>query len=124
MGNGARRILVVDDDADIRYVLSVVLEEDGYQVVTATDGADALAAVAQAPPDLILLDLVMPVMDGWQFAAAYRRTPPPLAPILVYSAHRLDERDLEEIAPAGVLEKPCDLDTLLAAVARYARRPE
>ncbi len=62
-----KRILIVDDDAAIRYALSDALQDAGYAVATAIDGEDALDQIDQHPPDAILLDLNMPSMDGWSF---------------------------------------------------------
>src|SRR5947209_16860309 len=61
-------ILIVDDDEAIRQTLAELLEEEGYQVATAADGLEALAQVVAAPPALILLDISMPRMDGFDFA--------------------------------------------------------
>lgn len=61
------RILVVEDDADVRYVVSDALQDAGYVVATAIDGADALDQLNEHPPDAILLDLMMPSIDGWAF---------------------------------------------------------
>ena len=67
-----KRVLVVDDDASIRELLSTALEEDGYEVVPAVNGQDALAVCERWRPDVIVLDLMMPVMDGWTFAKRLR----------------------------------------------------
>jgi DNA-binding response OmpR family regulator len=67
-----KRILVVDDDDAIRHVVSDALLEAGFAVATATDGADALDQIDQYPPDAILLDLMMPSMDGWSFLQTCR----------------------------------------------------
>ena len=66
MSNGP--ILVVDDDPAIRAVVTDVLEDEGYAVLTATDGQEGLAVLAQTTPELILLDMRMPGLDGWGFA--------------------------------------------------------
>ena len=60
-----KKILVVDDDPDIREALTVILESQGYQVVTAQDGSEGLAALKEEKPNLMILDLLMPEMDGW-----------------------------------------------------------
>ena len=67
------RVLVVDDDAGIRDLLDLALTNAGYAVALAEDGAAALAMVEAVAPDVILLDMRMPVLDGWAFAEAYRR---------------------------------------------------
>src|SRR5947209_3965090 len=58
-------ILVVDDEPDIRLLTKLNLERDGHRIVTASNGTEALSAVKEAPPDLILLDVMMPEVDGW-----------------------------------------------------------
>ena len=66
-------VLVVDDEADIRATVSAMLEIEGYEVAEASNGADALVMLEKRRPDLILLDMRMPVLDGWGFAAELRR---------------------------------------------------
>ena len=118
------RVLVVEDDHAIREVLMLVLDAEGYDVLSATNGLQALGEVRHSRPDLILLDLMMPVMDGETFLAACRICPDCReAPIIVMSA----ARNLAQRAPAlrsqGVrayLAKPFDLDVLIALVESYA----
>ena len=64
-----RRVLIVDDERKNRQLIEVMLGEEGYQLSTASCGEDALAMIAAQPPDLILLDVMMPGMDGYQVAA-------------------------------------------------------
>ena len=70
MTDGARGVMVVDDDPDIRAFVSELLADEGYEVRAATNGRDALAVLTNWHPDVILLDLMMPEMDGWDFLAA------------------------------------------------------
>ena len=79
-----KRVLVVDDDASIRELLSTALEDDGYEVVPARNGEDALSVCERWRPDVIVLDLMMPVMDGWTFAKRLHETDD--IPIVVLSA--------------------------------------
>jgi CheY-like chemotaxis protein len=67
-----KRVLVVDDEEAIRLTLAEALEDEGYAVVTAQNGAEALVQVRARPPHGIVLDLMMPVLDGWGFLKAYR----------------------------------------------------
>jgi len=108
-------ILVVDDEPDIREMISEMLLLDGYRVRTAPNGKIALGQARLSRPDLIVLDLMMPVMSGWQFLEA-KEEDPDLAgiPVVVVTA-ALDAR-VE--GAAMLLRKPFDLDTLLHAVAR------
>ena len=113
-------ILVVDDDEGIREFVSLVLEDEGYEVVTAPHGAAALEFVARRVPAVILLDMRMPVMDGWQFAQAYRQRPGPHAPIIVVTAAPDAGERAVQIGAAGVLAKPFHLAELLTLVEGYA----
>src|SRR5437867_348278 len=109
-------VLVVDDDEDILYSIDMALSDEGYEVLTASDGAEALTVVQQHRPRVILLDMRMPVMDGWQFARAYRRRPGPHAPIVVVTAAREAAERAAEIGAEGVLPKPFRIEELLQMV--------
>jgi len=111
-----RNILIVDDEADLRNAVAALLQDEGYAVRTACDGERALQAVASAPPDLILLDLQMPVMDGTAFADAYHRLAGPHAPIVVCSTQS-QEMLTNGLREAPFLRKPFDIERLLALVA-------
>jgi two-component system chemotaxis response regulator CheY len=115
-------ILVVDDDPSIREVVAQILDFEGYPVQTATDGAQALDAVADARPSLVLLDMRMPVLDGWGFAHALRARGVHL-PIVVMTAAQDARRWAEEIGAAGYLAKPFELPDLLAVVERHGPSP-
>ncbi|HOG47143.1 MAG TPA: response regulator [Anaerolineae bacterium] len=118
----ALRVLVVDDDQGILDFVSDLLTDEGYDVAEAADGAEALTMAREQPPALILLDMRMPVMDGWQFADKYRAEPGPHAPILVMTAAR-DAADIAaDIHAQGYLAKPFNLDDLLSVVERHARQ--
>jgi len=110
-------ILVVDDDPAIRAFVQLALEDTGYEVIVATDGLDALEAIREREPGLILLDMRMPRMNGWEFAAAYRREWSPRAPIVIMTAGR--EATLSEVGAAGWLGKPFDLEQLLSSARQH-----
>lgn len=118
------QILVVEDDESIRELVSEVLRDDGYQVREARNGLEALKQVSSSRPDLIVLDLMMPVMDGWQFVEACRHEPQcGEVPIVVTSASHDLPHTAERLRELGVrtcLAKPFDVDGLLALVERYA----
>jgi CheY-like chemotaxis protein len=115
-------ILVVDDDPSILAVVSEVLDLEGYPVRTAKDGAEALAVVAQEPLSLVLLDMRMPVLDGWGFVRALRQQEIAL-PIVVMTAAQDARGWAEEIQAQGYLAKPFELLDLLAAVERLRAEP-
>ena len=116
------RVLVVDDEQPLRDLMRMVLEGEGYEVETATNGAEALATAATFAPQVILLDMSMPVMDGRAFAEAYRRRgpPPPLAPIVVVTAAGDARARAEQLRAAGFIAKPFDIDQLAQRVAAVA----
>jgi CheY-like chemotaxis protein len=118
------QILVVEDDDAIRGLVSDVLRDDGYQVIEASNGVEGLEQVSRRTPDLIVLDLMMPVMDGWTFVEECRRQPGcESVPIVVTSASHDLNRTAERLRSFGVrtcLAKPFDLEGLLALVERYA----
>jgi DNA-binding response OmpR family regulator len=114
-------ILVVDDDESILDLLEMVLEDEGYSVVLARNGADALDKLERIAPALILLDMRMPEMDGWQFAEAYRQAHTQVAPIVVITAASDAAERAAQIAADGYLGKPFDLDELVAVVGRHVR---
>ena len=121
MSAGAPCVLIVDDDESIREFVELALEDEGYGTLTAIHGRAALDCLQDHRPDVILLDMRMPVMDGWGFARAYRRLPGPHAPIIVMTAALDAAAYSAEIGADGYLAKPFALDDLLDAVGRFAR---
>ncbi len=113
----AARILVVDDDPDLRRSLAELLEEEGYEVSCANNGEEALHALAGAAPNAILLDLTMPVMDGWTFREV-QRSDPRLAsiPTVVISAAYSDPRALERLGAEAFLAKPFEVSRLTSTL--------
>ena len=116
-----RPILVVDDDPTILATVSEVLDMEGFAVMTATNGAEALVAVDQTVPSLVLLDMRMPVLDGWGFMRAVRERGLTLT-VVVMTAAADARRWGREIGAEGVLAKPFDIDELLRAVQQW--RPQ
>ena len=111
-------ILVVDDDAAIRDIVATVLEEEGYTVVTAATGAEALAVLDGCRPALVLLDMRMPVMDGWEFAERLRAHYDNHVPLLVMTAAVDAAQRAAQVGAAGTLSKPFELHDLIRAVSR------
>jgi chemosensory pili system protein ChpA (sensor histidine kinase/response regulator) len=106
------RVLVVEDNAEIREVVAMVLEDDGYRVTCASNGAEALRKADQHRPDAVILDVNMPVMDGWTFLEHWRARPAERrAPVLVVSSAR-DGRTARDRGAQAYLSKPFDLATL------------
>jgi CheY-like chemotaxis protein len=113
-----RPILVVDDDPGILAMLQDLLESEGIAVRTAANGEEALDALAELRPSLILLDMRMPVLDGWGFAERYRARA--LAfPIVVMTAAESAKRWAEEIGATGYIAKPFDVNKLLQTIERH-----
>ena len=112
------KILVVDDEEDLRLLLTDSLRREGFQVAAASSGREALALVEQEPPDLIILDLVMPEMDGIETLRRLRERGV-TAKVLVLTAYGTAQQTREAMA-LGVREfigKPFDLDRLIRIVA-------
>jgi CheY-like chemotaxis protein len=112
-------VLVVEDDPDLRQLVELILESAGYGVKTAEDGQVALERLADGLPCLILLDMRMPRMDGWQFARAFRARYQHRAPIVVVTAAEEAARRAADIGADDHLDKPFDIDDLLRTVARF-----
>jgi len=108
-----RRVLVVDDDPSLLTFVAILLEED-YKVITAVDGFDALAKLLEAVPDIVVLDLEMPRMNGRTFYREMRRRGID-SPVIVLSAFGADEAQVELGAQAHV-NKPFQPDRLLEVV--------
>ena len=112
-------VLVVDDDAPIRELLRNVLEDAGYRVRLAPDGAAALRAVKAERPDVMLLDIGMPVVNGIEFVREYRtRIEPPHAPIVIVSARGDAEAVSRDLDADAFVNKPFTIDHLLDVMER------
>ena len=113
------RILVVDDDQVIQQLLKVNLELEGYAVEVASDGEEALVLFDQFQPDLVLLDIMMPKLDGWEVARRLAGTTGGTVPIVLLSA-RAQESDVQkgnDLGVAAYVTKPFDPIQLLHLVA-------
>jgi DNA-binding response OmpR family regulator len=110
------RVLVADDEPLSRALVTMAFEAEGYDVDTAADGAEGLAKACQRPPQAIVLDLMMPTMNGWDFLVAWQGQPASEAvPVVVMSAGYLHQEH-PPLDVQGVLTKPFDIERLVATV--------
>jgi DNA-binding response OmpR family regulator len=112
-------VLVVEDDPDLLALVEIILSDAGYEVAVASDGAQALSRVKERLPGVILLDMRMPVMNGWEFAREYRARHGRATPIVVVTAAEDARARAQEIGADAWLEKPFDLDEVVRMVARF-----
>ncbi|MBN1261215.1 MAG: response regulator transcription factor [Anaerolineae bacterium] len=118
----AKTVLIVDDKASVRTLVKDYLTEQGFHVVMASNGQEALFVARHEKPDLILLDIMMPEMDGYAFISAYRREAE--TPIILLTA-RLDETDKVlglELGADDYVTKPFNMRELLARIRAVLRR--
>ena len=120
-GAAARPILVVDDDPEILAMLRDFLQSEGLIVRTAANGAEALDVLDEIAPSLILLDMRMPVLDGWVFAERFRARELTY-PIVVMTAAESARRWAEEIGATGYIAKPFDVNELLETIERHRQK--
>ena len=110
-------ILIVDDDSDIRYIVSKILQRDGYNTAEASNGLECLQRIREIDPDLVLLDIMMPDMSGWDVCRRIKEATPHL-PVSMLSIKR-DEKDIKRSLEAGAdghLTKPIVKHEFLSAV--------
>jgi CheY-like chemotaxis protein len=116
-------VLVVDDEPGIRDFLLATLRAEGFGAATAADGLQALERIAEQRPNVVLLDLAMPVMNGWQFQARLRELGLDI-PLIFMSAGYNAREQAERHHAAGYLSKPFEVEEMLAQVLRFVRSPE
>lgn len=109
-------ILIVEDDDDLRDLVRTMLELEGFDVRTAQHGLEALARVAEHMPDLILLDIKMPVMDGRNFTVEFKARHGGSVPIVVMTAAEHAANRAQELGALGWLSKPFAYDELVKTV--------
>jgi CheY-like chemotaxis protein len=110
-------VLVVEDDESIREVIVDVLEDRGYRVMATANGAEALAVLDTIRPDVMVLDLLMPIMHGWAFMESYvEKTDGAPVPIVVVSVNPVLPRSFDRLGVRQVVSKPFDVDDLARAV--------
>ena len=111
-------ILVVDDDEDILVLVRMVLSQNGHSVKTACNGLEALEEIEREMPNLILLDMRMPVMNGWEFAKELKARHAQIPPVMVITAAEDAAARAAEIGARGSIAKPFNLGQVLEAVKR------
>ncbi|HWK89392.1 MAG TPA: response regulator [Longimicrobium sp.] len=118
-GRRARTVLIVEDQIEMRAICSAYLQHHGYRVLAAGDGAEGLRAAREEHPDLIFMDISVPVMDGLAATAALKRDPATAGiPIVIVTAHPYGSAGKRAVDAGcdGWLNKPCDPRRLLAEV--------
>ncbi len=112
-----RLVLIVEDEDSIREVIRDVLEDRGFRVTSARNGAEALRMLDTIRPDVLVLDLLMPVMHGWDFMESYvEKTDGHAIPIVVVSVNPALPRSFNRFGVRQVVSKPFDVDVLIDAV--------
>lgn len=118
-------VLIIDDDPDMLETMQLVLGCDGHPCRTASNGVEALEKVAAARPGVVLLDMLMPIMNGWDTAHELRQRYGRTVPIIVVTAAENARARAAEVDADGVLAKPFDIDELRRLVERHVpRRPQ
>ncbi|MDA0989517.1 MAG: response regulator [Verrucomicrobia bacterium] len=118
-----KKILLVDDEPDFSAMIQMRLEASGYAVVTAINGADGIALAERERPDLIMLDVMMPGMDGFETLRRFRKINATQSTPVIMLTARGESRSIFKAQNLGVTDyliKPCDSKELLQLVAKYA----
>jgi CheY-like chemotaxis protein len=120
MNRGPSPVLIIDDDQDIRELLKILLEADGYRAVIASDGVEAWGLIEAEAPAVIVLDLMMPRMDGEKFLERLRASPHAKTPVIIMSGDESAQRKAQELNAEYCLTKPVEFDELSSTVQRFA----
>ncbi len=118
----SKRVLVVEDDAQNSYLIGFILEKSGYEVITAADGEQALAEVEKVLPDLILMDMLLPKMNGYEATRRIKARPDAKGiPIVALTAYSMkgDREKILESGCDGYISKPIDPETFVAEMEEY-----
>jgi len=115
------KVLVVDDDPDMAAICSLVLESEGYATDVASNGAEAYDTLTSEDVDVVLLDVMMPVLDGISVCKMVKRDPRMQdLPVIIMSASEMLREEAKKCCADAVIEKPFDIDVLLETVGRLA----
>jgi two-component system OmpR family response regulator len=120
-------ILIVDDDADIRLLVEIALQKEGFRTSTATDGRDAFSKLEAGAPDLIFLDLMMPGQSGYEFLRGLQGTPYASIPVVIATARALDKSTVavirQESNVVDFFTKPFKWPLILSAIHKRLNTP-
>ncbi|MGI9075980.1 MAG: response regulator [Gemmatimonadaceae bacterium] len=122
MSNNGKTVLLVEDNEDNRIVYSTILEHFGYTVIEALNGEEGIAKARSEMPDLILMDISIPVIDGWEATQVLKRDPATRSiPIIALTAHALaaDREKAFEVGCDSYLAKPCEPKTVVSEVRKF-----
>lgn len=121
-----KRILVVEDNAELAKLLELILRRAGYDVTIAEDGVEALDRFRETPPDLVLLDIMLPRLDGYEVCLRIRQQFQSNVPVIMLSSldSPLDMERSREVGATDHIAKPFDKDHLLEVISNYSATPE
>ena len=122
MANNGKTVLLVEDNEDNRIVYSTILRHFGYEVSEALNGEEGIAKARSEKPDLILMDISIPIIDGWEATQVLKHDPLTRdIPIIALTAHALatDRAKANEVGCDGYLAKPCEPRRVVAEVERF-----
>jgi two-component system cell cycle response regulator DivK len=117
-----KKILVIEDNEQNMYLVNFILEKHGYKVIQATDGVKGISQARQHQPDLILLDIQLPIMDGYAVARELRKNEAlAMVPIVAVTSYAMsgDRENALAAGCTGYIEKPIDPDTFIHQIERY-----
>lgn len=120
----AKKILIVEDDMNIRELLRLYLEREGYETISAGDGGEGLRAFRRESPDLVLLDIMMPVMDGWQVCRAIRAESKCPVIMLTAKGETFDKVSGLDMGADDYIVKPLEMREVIARIRAVLRRYE
>jgi DNA-binding response OmpR family regulator len=119
IGEATHRVLVVDDEPQVVWVLQLALDAEGYEVLTARNGVEAMAQISEGHPEMMVLDVMMPRMDGWSVMRELRKLPAADRPRVVMVTALASGKDRATAEALGVdvyMPKPFDVDALLGVL--------
>lgn len=127
MSDSGKLVLLVEDNEDNRIVYSTILKHFGYEVSEALNGEEGISKARTQQPDLVLMDISIPVIDGWEATQVLKHDPATKhIPIIALTAHALasDREKAMEVGCDGYLAKPCEPRAVVAEVQRFLGRPD